>query len=979
MRIVCDNCQAKYTYPDELINKDKIRYTCKKCNHVITVSVNDESKSLDSGVLSKWHNNGLNTPKRATGDTLWYYSIDGKSHGPYSEDDLIALFQGELTSKAENCFVWKKTFTDWLPAKEVEPFASAILMPPPPPAPTRPEPDATLPPLFGNKSGVRSIQSGMNAIPNRTLRNSSPDLASLKQRLKTETNLMHEAPTHQAMPALESIVEAENLLDMEDTLEDTTRVSTVSPFFFSHDDTASSREKGDSIAETRNLSKKLENSNEHFDSISSILQSGTKSETSESNKLPSILSNANAAPPLFGGSAKPAPGITSLFSSSPKTPASTPEKSTSGLPRFAGLKKIAEDSSSSSTSARNNSSQIPKLPSILSPNSNVAKASQAPSSLDGIAASDTNSTPSLPANSATPIPNSTSSDDKTSSTQEHFPDFKEELSDVLADSPPKPSAPVSSPSPSADALLAGFSLDDPDAISNLPNAHANANPTGEATKEDSSNSNAKNTDSAQNSILESNSEILSKDENEKSANPNLNPTDNAMVSLPEISLEKSEDISTISAALDSALNSVDLPEIALDKSSDSSVIPAISAIEPENGIENLESREKASLDAISLDDPDEQSGLGMALPNEENADDKANSSESERNAESQTPEQQTISSDARDEEKAENENEENSPNDASNAILTDADHLFNDDAQNDGAARVSHVKLDNSEARRNALWKEIQEQELPDEVPELSEKSQLIQLEHFQKLAEANKRQKRNKFIAVVLGAALLIALTIAGTLYSKSNDKDDKASSAVTVSQTAFDTVKGRTIESDEIDRLIPADDFEIFDAQATKRTKQDPVKSKPTAPSDAQDKTANADAPLPAALPPSSATRKDGRAGVALQKQDFADASATEGSKIKPHSTPSMQDKFKLGLSIISKTVQECYRREAKNGTMNVPKIYISFVVKNDGSVEKFDIENAQVPETFPKCLDAKKDRWKFAAFDGNSVTLRQGFILN
>lgn len=975
MRIVCDNCQAKYTYPDELINKDKIRYTCKKCNHVITVSVNDESKSLDSGVLSKWHNNGLNTPKRATGDTLWYYSIDGKSHGPYSEDDLIALFQGELTSKAENCFVWKKTFTDWLPAKEVEPFASAILMPPPPPAPTRPEPDANLPPLFGNKSGVRSIQSGMHAIQNRTLRNSSPDLASLKQRLKTETNLMHEAPTHQAMPALESIVEAENLLDMEDTLEDTTRVSTVSPFFFSHDDTASSQEKSDSIAETQNLSQKLENSDEHFDSISSILQSNAKSETSESNKLPSILSNANAAPPLFGGSAKPAPGITSLFSSSPKTPASTQEKSTSGLPRFAGLKKIAEDSSSSSTSARNNSSQIPKLPSILSPNSNVAKASQSPSSLDGI--SNTNPAPSLPANSATPIPNSASPDDKTSPTQEHFPDFKEELGDVLADSTPKPSAPVSSPS--ADALLDGFSLDDPDAISNLPNTHSDAPPIAETTKEDSSNSNDKNTNPAQNSVLESNSESLFKDENERSANPNLNPTDKAMVSLPEISLEKSEDISTISAALDSALNSVDLPEIALDKSSDSSIIPAISAIEPENDTENLDSRGKESLEAISLDDPDEQSGLGMASPNEENADDKANTSESEKNAASQTPEQHAASAGDHAEEKAENENEENSPNDASNAILTDADHLFNDDAQNEGAARVSHVKLDNSEARRNALLKEIQEQELPDEVPELSEKSQLIQLEHFQKLADANKRQKRNKFIAVVLGAALLIALAIAGTLYSKTNDKDDKTSSAVTISHTAFDTVKGRTIESDEIDRLIPADDFEIFDAQATKKTKQDPVKSKPAAPSDAQDKTANADAPLPADLPPSSATRKDGRAGVVLQKQDFADASATEGSKIKTKSAPSMQDKFKLGLSIISKTVQECYRREAKNGTMNVPKIYISFVVKNDGSVEKFDIENAQVPETFHKCLDAKKDRWKFAAFDGNSVTLRQGFILN
>ena len=61
-----------------------------------------------------------------------------------------------------------------------------------------------------------------------------------------------------------------------------------------------------------------------------------------------------------------------------------------------------------------------------------------------------------------------------------------------------------------------------------------------------------------------------------------------------------------------------------------------------------------------------------------------------------------------------------------------------------------------------------------------------------------------------------------------------------------------------------------------------------------------------------------------------------------------------------------------------MNIPKIYIQLTVQPEGLVDRFSIE-PNIPETFIKCLDAKKDRWKFAPFDGNAVTMRQAFILN
>ena len=88
---------------------------------------------------------------------------------------------------------------------------------------------------------------------------------------------------------------------------------------------------------------------------------------------------------------------------------------------------------------------------------------------------------------------------------------------------------------------------------------------------------------------------------------------------------------------------------------------------------------------------------------------------------------------------------------------------------------------------------------------------------------------------------------------------------------------------------------------------------------------------------------------------------------------------DTYALGIRRVSATVQECYRREAKNGNMEDVghKIYMLLRVTPDGSVSRFQIEG-KVPDSFKKCLEGKKDRWKFEPFEGGEVTLRQAFVL-
>ena len=206
MHIVCDQCQAKYVVPDEKIEKNILRFTCQKCGHVITQRV-DEAKQeapAPANTLNKWRNSVPNTPRKMQTELpKWYYSYNGESIGPFTEQDLkMRLLSDKMADIAPQCYVWCKTFTDWKPVLEVEPFASALTqpVPPPPPAPAPlPKTDGPLPPLFKESAEHPGLSSLL------TKPKSSPDLPGLKQRLQKNSSTQLAAQQREALAKLAGV------------------------------------------------------------------------------------------------------------------------------------------------------------------------------------------------------------------------------------------------------------------------------------------------------------------------------------------------------------------------------------------------------------------------------------------------------------------------------------------------------------------------------------------------------------------------------------------------------------------------------------------------------------------------------------------------------------------------------------------------------------------------------------------------------
>ena len=1005
MRFVCEKCHTSMSYPDEKITKNTIRYTCIKCGHKGESSVIPKTDAKDAAEtsapsnLNKWHATTLNTPRRAANDASWYYSFDGTSHGPYGEDELIALFTGDLKDISESCHVWCRALDGWKPAIEVEPFASSILMPPPPPMPAPRKSDSSLPPLFGGKSGARSLTSSPRAA-----RTSSPDLASLKQRLKTETNLSHEAPTHQAMPALDSLVKAENDLDsdIDEACDDTTKVGAVSPFFSfqsldAGDDEESTKmstpdailsalddlpatklgeldadAKRSAKADCSKVDEAIAEAAKSAKSLPSILGAGS------SKPLPSILSpssklGAGAKPGIsaFGSSSKPAPGIASIFST-PKSAQPKPidKKGESALPRFAGLKRIADTTASKSAEA-----VAPAIAS-LAPNPQDTPAGEK-EKLDKSANSDVAK--------AIDATNSGAAEGE----REQFNDFKEDFGDLLNSSAPpskdiacsetdasmsdwlssKTNLPSIVERSESEMSLAAISFDDNGMKSNsaqMDRIDAALNSDSKYNADDELNEASLPNIDLESSVLPAATAKDSSDGKDDKApvdsqDKSQDADQDKSVDVPDIALDSSCDKSALDSAIDSAVaddstasddaskgNEANQSQNA-EKSAEDNSAPAdidafsIDSSESQTNLPRIDRHDDdAKLDDISLDDPNDQSGLG---------------------------------------------------GDVASALLTDADEIVA--AEGESAARVAHANAESAEERRSQLLEAImaQEEETPQEEEAMSEASQLINLRHYEEMARADKRQKNKRLAIIVAAVAAIVAIAAYFATRPVEEIVEENVEPSITSAATAFDTVTGQTISDADIEKTILADDFEIIDMHAEeaprvqKQAKQPKAVNKNDAALNAmygdqaqQGETAQAAPQDEPAAPNGGAddarTRRDGRAGVALHKQEFADANSVNGSKAKP---ASMQDHFKIGLSAISRSVQECHRREAKNGTMNVSKLYIRFEVEPTGVVEKFTVENDNIPETFIKCIDSKKNRWKFMEFSGKPVSLRQGFILN
>ncbi len=875
MRIVCEQCQTKYIVPDDKIVKNVLRLTCQKCGHVITTRV-EETDASERSTLGKWRETGMNTPKRMTTEkAIWYYSYNGESFGPYTESELKAnLLSEKLSAIAQQCYVWNKNMKEWQPVMDVEPFCSALLMPPPPPA-TAPAPklkNDNLPPLFSESHERNS------AITSERL--ASPDVKSLKQRLQSApksadkpTLTMHsdhvlerlghiasqrrqdEMPTHQAFPA--AMVNTQT----SDSESDETKVG-QSPLI----------------------------SFQSLDAISPAIREETKSggvkplpgKLPTISKLPAIAPRTNASQPIsFSQSVPPigqsktsfasekqAPGISSLFSNS--SAAKSPQNKSLGLPKFNGLKSINPNDSSNSK-------------------------------LSGAAGDDL-------LNASEVLFNADKSDEDAIVSNE-----------INADD--------------GDIELEGISLE----MSELDDA----------------------------------SDRLAKDRN-------------VSQEIPDIDLEDDQSAPGIHDNAVKSSSKMSLPSIVRDAPEQTGDAPTAvganilldSIFNPHTPDVSVDIAGNSSSEALKVVSPSEVMGLAASKDAETPVD---------SNGEIELDHDIDLDDD-------------NSQLPLASKTAKQDDEIKNDlnsgasAAKSGSFARVSTNNLDIIQAKHADLFAEVDRMEAGQDAegPHISEKSMLIELQHFEK---QSTKSRRNIILLIAIPLLIIAIIVIVLALgVGSSSDDDDMFGESQSVGE--FAEITGQTVTSDELDEaLIPQDEFEIVavekpqtgrDSNAAAAgspsagSKSSRTKGSARANAEASDAADAADADEAKA----PAAKTDGRANVVLKPQDsFASTDGVSGSKyqINPGGAPTANT-FSAGLKSVSKTVSECYKREAKTGNMrNVQKIYIRFNVDPSGKVNSFEIEDKSIPQSFGKCLEGKKERWKFAPFEGDAVKMRQGFILD
>ncbi|MBX3247567.1 MAG: zinc-ribbon domain-containing protein [Myxococcales bacterium] len=115
MKIVCDNCGAKYSIADEKVAGKVFKIRCKKCTHVIVVR-GDQVAEGEQAAAAQGFDYG--------GEAVWHVVVDGDQQGPFSPDQLAAMMtEGTIDWEA---YVWKEGFDGWKPARDIPELVTAI-------------------------------------------------------------------------------------------------------------------------------------------------------------------------------------------------------------------------------------------------------------------------------------------------------------------------------------------------------------------------------------------------------------------------------------------------------------------------------------------------------------------------------------------------------------------------------------------------------------------------------------------------------------------------------------------------------------------------------------------------------------------------------------------------------------------------------------------------------------------------------------
>jgi len=137
MKIVCGNCEAKYSIADEKVQGKVFKIRCKKCGEVIVVRGTDQQvqqhaeipvaqpAGLSRPASDDFESRGFGQPAFTGGPEeaeIWHVVIEGEQRGPMTQRQLGEFIQGGHVD-AES-YVWRDGFDDWMALRDVSELAS---------------------------------------------------------------------------------------------------------------------------------------------------------------------------------------------------------------------------------------------------------------------------------------------------------------------------------------------------------------------------------------------------------------------------------------------------------------------------------------------------------------------------------------------------------------------------------------------------------------------------------------------------------------------------------------------------------------------------------------------------------------------------------------------------------------------------------------------------------------------------------------
>ncbi|TXD38923.1 DUF4339 domain-containing protein [Lujinxingia vulgaris] len=114
MKIVCDNCGAKYSIADDKVQGKVFKIRCKKCSEVIVVKGTAEGSEEGGGEFGSAYGN-------TGGASEWYVVIDGDRVGPITPEEVEAYFTAGQVHP--DTFAWRDGLDDWVMVSTLSEFA----------------------------------------------------------------------------------------------------------------------------------------------------------------------------------------------------------------------------------------------------------------------------------------------------------------------------------------------------------------------------------------------------------------------------------------------------------------------------------------------------------------------------------------------------------------------------------------------------------------------------------------------------------------------------------------------------------------------------------------------------------------------------------------------------------------------------------------------------------------------------------------